>query len=340
MADHTAISWADVTWNPVSGCTRISPGCDHCYIERTPPLRMAHRRFDGDGVGSTTGVQLHPERLEIPLHWRKPRKVFVCSLADLFHDEVPDEYIAHVFATMQSCAAHTFQVLTKRAARMHSLLNSDRFWEAVTDFGSILMGKRPSRAQWWPDHGLQHHYLPNVWGMVTAENQGWAGKRIPLLLDTPFVVRGVSLEPLLGPIDLFGGFENPGPAIVRTGVRTQVDGPWGPAEYDYGDQIGVDWVVTGGESGPGARPAHPDWFRSIRDQCQAAGVAFHFKQWGEWSPYPPVGAEQSPQTYVSAKIHGGGCLCEQAPMWRVGKKAGRLLDGREHNDYPEVIDHA
>ncbi|MGV7864064.1 DUF5131 family protein, partial [Mycobacterium kansasii] len=204
MAEHTHIEWTEATWNVISGCTRVSPGCDHCYIERTPPFRMARRRFDGDGIGSTTGVILHPERLEIPLHWRKPRRIFVCSLADLFHDEVSDNFIAHVFAVMQSCAAHTFQVLTKRHARMRALLNSDEFWSAVTDFGTIVMGQRPSRPQYWPDEGARNKYLPNVWVGVTAENQQWADIRIPALLDTPAVVRWLSAEPLLGPLDLAG----------------------------------------------------------------------------------------------------------------------------------------
>lgn len=274
MADHTAISWAEATWSPVTGCTRVSPGCDHCYIERTPPFRMAHRRFDGDGPGSTTGVMLHPERLEIPLHWRKPRRVFVCSMADLFHDEVPDEYIAHVFAVMQSCASHTFQVLTKRVGRMHSLLNSDEFWAAVTDFGTIVIGQRPSRAQYWPNEGQRRKYLPNVWLGCTAENQHWADIRIPALLDTPAAVRWVSAEPLLGPIDLRCG-----------NADYSTCGSSGACDMSMIKQL--DWIVSGGESGPGARPAHPDWFRSIRDQCQAAGVAFHFKQWGDFRPAVP-----------------------------------------------------
>lgn len=138
MADRTSIEWTDATWPLVTGCTRVSEGCAHCYIERTPPFRMAHRRFDGPDVGATTGVMLHPEKLTVPLHWRKPRKVFVCATGDLFNDLVPDDYIARVFAVMQSCAAHTFQVLTKRHARMRTLLKSEEFWSAVTDFGHIV----------------------------------------------------------------------------------------------------------------------------------------------------------------------------------------------------------
>nr|WP_117406456.1 phage Gp37/Gp68 family protein [Mycobacterium marinum] len=342
MADHTAISWAESTWNPVTGCTRISPGCDHCYIERTRPLRMAHRRFDGDGVGSTTGVQLHPERLEIPLHWRKPRKVFVCSLADLFHDEVPDEYIARVWAVMALAPRHTFQCLTKRPARVRALLNSPE-WRADVQ-NHIAWYENPAEESlmtWarWP--------LPNCWLGVTAENQQWADIRIPALLDTPAAVRWVSAEPLLGRIDLSRFLEAD------------------DAKYDVPP---LNWVVTGGESGPGARPAHPDWFRSIRDQCQAAGVAFHHKQNGEWIEdvthypaepeigiYEPFRVINVPPDHKNRKrcaMHPAGMTALTPdnpfhpfkaghPNWtamrRVGKKAaGRLLDGREHNDYPEI----
>ncbi|MGV7585252.1 DUF5131 family protein [Mycobacterium kansasii] len=326
MAEHTHIEWTEATWNVISGCTRVSPGCDHCYIERTPPFRMARRRFDGDGIGSTTGVILHPERLEIPLHWRKPRRIFVCSLADLFHDEVSDNFIAHVFAVMQSCAAHTFQVLTKRHARMRALLNSDEFWSAVTDFGTIVMGQRPSRPQYWPDEGARNKYLPNVWVGVTAENQQWADIRIPALLDTPAVVRWLSAEPLLGPLDLAGrGFLAP----------------------DEFDQPGLSWVVSGGESGPGARPAHPDWFRSIRDQCEAAGVAFLHKQNGQFLPVPPPILGDRVDCFVEREtgrvVATEGVIPVDSGHWqamrRVGKKSGgRLLDGREHDGYPQALD--
>lgn len=323
----TNIEWTDETWNPVSGCTRVSDGCTHCYIERTPPFRMSHRRFDGKGTGSTTGVQLYPDRLSIPLHWRKPRKVFVCSLADLFQDEVPDEFIAHVFAVMQSCAAHTFQVLTKRHARMRSLLNSDDFWAAVTDFGAIVMGQRPSRPQHWPDEGARNKYLPNVWLGCTAENQQWADIRIPALLDTPAAMRFVSAEPLLGPIDLT-------PWLVPTALR--------PPE--------LHWVITGGESGPGARPAHPAWFRLIRDECQAAGVAFLHKQHGEWVPERMnLHADNSAAAFLSVDgrvrplINGKPAeppmsRGDDITIRRVGKhRAGRDLDGREWNEYPQAV---
>jgi protein gp37 len=240
-------------------------------------------------------------------------------MADLFHDQVPDEYIAHVFAVMQSCAAHTFQVLTKRHARMRSLLNSERFWEAVTDFGHIVMAQRPARQQLWPDHGQKHGYLPNVWLGVSAESQQWADIRVSALIETPAAVRFVSAEPLLCPIEM---------------------SCW----LQFG---GVSWVIVGGESGRGARPMHPAWVRSLRDQCAAAGVPFLFKQHGEWSPSSSAGRSTARRiVYLdggSAEI--GTDFASGAPlrpgsqlMYLVGKKAaGRELDGRTWDEYPTVV---
>lgn len=317
MGDKTHISWSDSTWNPVSGCTRISDGCSRCYIERTPPFRMAGRRFDREGVGGTTGVMLHPERLGQPLKWRKPRRIFVCSLADLFHDDVPTQYIARVWATMATCEDHVFQVLTKRPARMRALLLSGAFREKV--FTSTGLGMPDVLGDGWP--------LRNVWAGVSAESQEWADRRVPLLLDTPAAVRWVSAEPLLGPLDLTRFLEDD------------------DAKYDV---PALRWVVTGGESGPNARPMHPDWVRSLRDQCDAAGVAFHFKQWGEWAPFPPaewrpgdvaIDVDGSAHTLTSDGLE---CLSAEVRrrsylMRRVGKKAaGRELDGRVWDQYPGV----
>lgn len=350
MSDKTAIEWCEATWSPVTGCTRASAGCDHCYIERTPPFRMAHRRFDGDGVGSSTGVLLHPERLAIPLGWRKPRKVFVCSMADLFHDSVPGEYIAQVWATMAVAEQHTFQVLTKRHARMRSLLSSEEFKSDVA--GNVLAltvaedNELPAQLadviDWWP--------LRNVWLGVSAEDQRWADIRIPALLDTPAAVRFVSAEPLLGRINLHTD-------------PIEADAPfWGSR---------LDWVITGGESGPGARPAHPEWFRSIRDQCVAAGVAYLHKQNGEWvqdvtnyaanpecgidEPYTVLNIPRDAKDRNRCALHLAGMTALRPdnpfnpferghPGWtvmkRVGKKtAGRELDGRTWDQYPAAVSH-
>lgn len=280
MSDGTKISWSEATWNVVTGCTKVSDGCLHCYIDRTPPFRMAHRKFDQDGIGGTTGVLLHPERLDWPMRWRKPRRIFVNSLADLFHDQVPDDYIARVWAVMATSAEHTFQVLTKRPARMRALLNSTDFRAIVDEHWHRTMIQRPSRRQWqpgtWP--------LPHVWVGTSTEDQKTADLRLPQLLATDAAVHWISAEPLLGQIDLGtaalvpyerqqGGFWR---YDARTGPQQPLQGKtWVPAPPA---QLG--WVVCGGESGPGARPMNLDWARSLRDQCARAGIPFHFKQGG------------------------------------------------------------
>jgi protein gp37 len=219
MSDNSTIEWTDATWNPVTGCTKVSPGCDHCYAET---FAERWRGTKGHYFERGFDVQLRPDKLAQPLRWKRPRRIFVNSMSDLFHDAVPDEYIARVFGIMDEAPQHTFQVLTKRHARMRSLLSR---WRV----------------------------LPNVWLGVSAENQQWADIRIPALLDTPAAVRFVSAEPLLGPIQL-------------------------RREWRHGPSI--DWLIVGGESGPGARPTRPEWVRSLRDQCPDFGAAFHFKQWG------------------------------------------------------------
>jgi protein gp37 len=222
------------------------------------------------------------------LRWRKPRKVFVNSMSDLFHADVPDEFIARVWAVMSNAPRHTFQILTKRHGRMRSLLSSARFldlfdieWCALPDWNDRLPD--PDRT---PISHLNDGPLPNVWLGVSVEDQQRADLRIPALLDTPAAVRFLSCEPLLGPVDL---------------------SPWLDIEVDCGDpsdgcpRPALGWVIVGGESGRGARPMHPGWARSLRDQCIAAGVPFHFKQWGGRTP----------------------------------KAAGRMLDGRTWDEYPE-----
>lgn len=395
MGDNTKISWADASWSIVTGCTRISSGCDHCYIERTPPFRMAHRKFDGDGIGSTTGVLLHPERFQIPMRWRRPRRIFVCSLADVFHDDVPDGFLVQLWETMAQCPQHIFQILTKRPARMRSFLK--RWHDTTGDnlaggegllspmprgpaavrqtyssprallFADMLdyMGEPPEGAayplyDWMEGPRFYPGVLPNVWIGTTAENQKTADLRIPILLDTPAAVRWISAEPLLSAIDLLGDTENPGPAIIRTGVHTP-GGPWGPDEHDHDDQVGIDWVIVGGESGPGARPMHPYWAEKLHQQCETAGIAWHFKQWGEWSPLAPYdkhrrfdfrngitmtddGNTYGPGdlTYPDGLRYGEAMRADYphhhpTSMYKVGKKvAGRELyhDGRTFDGYP------
>jgi protein gp37 len=334
MGDKTAIEWTDATWNPVTGCTRVSSGCDHCYIERTPPFRQTGRRFDGDGPGSTTGVLLHHDRLHQPWRWRKPRRVFVNSVSDLFHDAVPDDYIAQVFAVMDAAPEHIFQVLTKRPARMRSLLSSLAFEHAVFKHWSGGSALNPDeRYPGWP--------LPNVHLGVSVEDQRAADLRIPTLLDTPAAVRFLSCEPLLGSIEL---------------VPEHLGGYPESDQWTRDRQAGLvpllNWVIVGGESGPHARPMHPNWARSLRDQCAVADVPYFFKQWGEWAPptelvenhWCDVWEERHVQ-YVHpvdgrTMSHGDWGVGDHEQGWaqmhRVGKKrAGRELDGRTWDEYPE-----
>ena len=283
MSDRTKISWSDATWSPVTGCTRVSEGCQHCYIDRTPPFRMQHRRFDGTDSGATTGVLLHPDRLSQPIRWSRPRRIFVCSLADLFHDDVPDTYIAEVFAVMAIAAHHTFQILTKRHGRLKALLSAPSFGHMVAEQGRRLQIR--DGEDWLRVAAMLNGApLTNVWLGVSAENQKWADIRIPALLDTPAATRRfVSAEPLLGPLNL----------------RDYLHRAAGAARPR------LDWLIVGGESGPGARGMSLDWARSLRDQCVEAEVAFHYKQQGTyggvsksertldgrtWDQFPPVGA--------------------------------------------------
>ncbi|AVI03695.1 hypothetical protein SEA_CONFIDENCE_65 [Gordonia phage Confidence] len=287
MSDTTSIEWTDATWNPVTGCTKVSAGCDHCYAET---FAERFRGTPGHYFENGFDVQLRENKLTEPLRWRKPRKVFVNSMSDLFHDAVPDRYIEAVFSVMAEAKQHTFQVLTKRHARMRSLLSDWDFQENVKErYYDNAAGDRDFQ---WP--------LPNVWLGVSTENQQWADIRIPALLDTPAAVRFISAEPILGAIDLTGD-------LVTAGGSEQ-----------------IDWCIVGGESGHGARPMHPAWARSLRDQCVAAGVPFLFKQWGEWTPntghrYRDWANLDSPHEFVM----------------RVGKgRAGRELDGRTWNEFP------
>lgn len=309
MSAKTGIEWTDATWNPVTGCTEVSPGCDHCYAKnfaerfRGTPGHYFEHGFD---------VQLRPDKLDLPLRWRKPKRIFVNSMSDLFHDAVPDEYIVRVFAVMKKASQHTFQVLTKRHARMRALLSSEDFRESVFAWSGV--------GQHQPSGRLEHYRtwpLSNVWLGVSTENQQWAGIRIPALLDTPAAVRFISAEPLLGAIDF-----RRVPRFNRIGLDLS---NW--------------WVIVGGESGPGARPMHPDWARALRDQCQAAGVPFLFKQWGEWAPIDPDAVTGKPTVFFGRDGEGTHYSHRHrdgvATLARVGKKAaGRQLDGQTWDQPP------
>ena len=238
MADKTKVEWADATWSPMTGCTPISEGCEHCYAERMARRFNHVEHHDGYEVVNDAyfAPTFHPNRLDIPLHWRKPRRVFVCSMSDLFHEAFTDEQRLRVFARMDAAGWHTFMVLTKRPGRMHRFMldHADR---------------------WTTKSGVM---LPNVWLGVTAENQQRADERIPILLDTPAAVRFVSVEPMLGPISGWASLAAPDMWAWRS----------------------LDWVILGGETGPGARPMQPEWALDVYRQCRAARVPFFFKQAG------------------------------------------------------------
>lgn len=332
MGDKTRIEWTDATWGPVTGCTKVSSGCDNCYAESIA-TRFAGTKAYPDGFK----VTLRPERLDQPLRWKRPRRIFVNSMSDLFHQDVPDEYIARVWAVMALAPQHTFQVLTKRHGRMRSLLSSPTFPRMVEAAARPLANER--RLDWLESRGWTYP-LPNVWLGVSVEDQKTADLRIPALLDTPAAVRWLSCEPLLGPVDLSDhidrwceddcgtcdwGHCNQAAVAVRRDY-THDDPNYVSMLSVCAAHRGIDWVVVGGESGPRARPMHPDWARSLRDQCAAAGVPLVFKQWGEWAP----DVSSRPQARRLVQVDGTW-------MGRYGKKAaGRELDGATHDGYPEA----
>jgi protein gp37 len=257
----TKIEWTDEVWNPVTGCTEVSPGCDHCYAKT---FAERWRGVPGHHFENGFDVTLRPERLDQPLRWKRPRRVFVNSMSDLFHESVPTEFIAQVFATMAASPQHAFQLLTKRHGRMRALLRGKRFAQDVNAAYVTLPSDIPAaRGYEWP--------LPNVWLGVSAEDPHWAEIRIPALLDTPAAVRFVSIEPMLGPVTLYPGKWIP---PWGGGPRVDLSQPWqapGPA---------LDWVIIGGESGPGARRMAEGWARNLVDECTETGTPVFVKQLG------------------------------------------------------------
>ena len=283
MPGETKIEWATHSWNPVTGCTKVSAGCDHCYAAT---FAERWRGIPGHPYEQGFDLKLWPERLALPIRWTKPREIFVNSMSDLFHADVPEDFIWQVFAAMSSAQQHRFMVLTKRPQRMKRILTREdwypRLMAGAADVARIMgiADIETTDHLTWP--------LPNVWLGTSVENQE-AAYRIDWLVKTPAVVRFLSCEPLLGPLDL---------------------SDWLWSEYvasDFGNTAiepreAINWIITGGESGPGYRPLNLDWVRSIRDQCQGAGVAFFHKQ-------------------------NGGIR---------SKAGGRELDGREWSEMPQV----
>ena len=264
----TSIEWTDCTWNPVTGCTKVSPGCAHCYAEEVAKRFWKGRPF--------TEVRCHEDRLGQPLHWRKPRRVFVNSMSDLFHEAVPDAFINRVFAVMTLTPHHTFQVLTKRAERMSTYLGDPKRVEKMqisVITRDMVTGEQYARGATdfditWP--------LSNVWLGVSVENQATADARVPLLLETPVAVRFVSCEPLLEPVNLLGPFYD----YLRGWVAEAVPDERGDLVPEQCQTAALDWVIVGGESGPGARRCDLRWVRNIVRDCRSAHVPVFVKQLG------------------------------------------------------------
>lgn len=234
MSLGTGIEWTDATWNPTTGCDRVSSGCDNCYaLALAKRLKaMGSNRYTNDGNPRTSGpgfaLTLHMDKLEEPFSWRRPRRVFVNSMSDLFHAKVPGDFIHAVFDVMAALPQHHFQILTKRPRRMLTVV---RKWYELNETNPLV----------------------NVWLGTSVEDQTWADRRIPLLVEVPSAVRFLSCEPLLGPITIHS-------------------------------LEGITWVIVGGESGARARPMDASWVRNLRDQCVAQQVPFFFKQWGGRTP--------------------------------------------------------
>lgn len=364
MGDRTGISWTrsynpdgtyseGATWNIVSGCTKLSPECKFCYVDRDWHRLIHLPAYAGRDF---TDIACHPERLDQPLRWQRPRRIFVCSTSDLFHEAVPDAFLDQAFGVMSLCPQHTFLILTKRAKRMRQYLAAPGRREAIAKAAAQFQARHPldwvradgseagerggdpdENSAWiprWP--------LPNVQVGVTAGTEGSVNEHIGHLVLTPAAKRWISMEPLLEAVDL-----------------SSIPWPEGypvPAD-DIGDgfdalrheTLHVDGIVVGGESGPGARPMHPRWARDLRDQCQQAKVPFFFKQHGEWTAIDPLdwdGKSQllflhaDSQSYVpDGQRLPKMLLDDQDSAWacmaRLGRnKTGDRLDGREHRELP------
>ena len=337
MTPHK-ISWLNMpgykpeTWNPIVGCTKVSPGCDNCYAERMA-IRLAGMPDaqlssdyksvlmpgnDNKFTGWSGHTIFREEYLIRPKYWKTPRMVFVCSMGDLFHESVSFETIEQVYDAMYSNKQHIFIVLTKRPERAY------RFWIWLLDKLAGL--------------GIQDitpQPKDNIWFGATVENQEQANKRIPILLQIPHFKRFVSIAPMLDPIDFYD-------ININGEFYHTLKGFGDISGGDFGKFNGpkLDWVICGGESGSKARPMHPDWVRSLRDQCKEAGTPFFFKQWGEWMPTsrPLTSSEINvlPRYYAST-----GKFLQITEPWCEYYKAGKLksgdkLDGQQHHEWQKI----
>ena len=336
----TKIEWTGKTWNPVVGCSLASPGCTNCYAMRQAH-RLSHNPATPHYAGTTQMSKAGPvwtgkvalasdNVLTAPLRRRKPTTYFVNSMGDLFHEDVPDEWIDQVFAVMALCPQHIFQVLTKRSARMRDYISK------LSNIRLAIAAREITQSRntfFFVSDKLGP--LPNVWLGVSVEDQRRANERIPDLLDTLAAVRFVSMEPLLGPVNLLVTDKRGHDISALRGIAVDPTDPEGADEYYRTEKL--DWVICGGESGPGARPMYPDWARALRDQCVAAGVPFFFKQWGEWAPIDDD-HWSFPSGWDDVKARERSRVFGDMEFLRVGKsRAGRLLDGREWSQMPAAV---
>lgn len=345
MSDKTKIEWADATVNAINGCSVLSPGCTNCYAMKLAGTRLKHHSSraglttDSKAGPVWTGeVRLNETALLQPLRWKAPRRIFWNAHGDLFHEAVPDEWIDRVFAVCALTPQHQHLILTKRSARMREYFGERDTTQPANAITAAAFEMNCAVSGYRGQGGLAVWPLPNVWLGVSVEDQTRADQRIPDLLATPAAVRFISAEPLLGPVDLRHVKH---PTVGGAFVDSLRGEEWAPPDPKFNISVNmgpanwtpeagpsrIAWVIVGGESGAHARPMHPEWARSLRDQCAAAAVPFFFKQWGEYfSSATGFAASSDRLTYNWPS--GGVAL-------RVGKKiAGRLLDGREWSEFP------
>lgn len=381
MADGSKIEWTDASWNPIRArlesemaakpagsvgwhCEHVTTGCAGCYAEAMNirlgtglPFKPAYLN-SGD-----VELFLDDNILRQPLRWKRPRKVFPCSMTDLFGRFVKDEWLDKIFATMGLAQQHDFQIVTKRSDRMREYLSDESAPERIADTAYAIwsehlaprpMGHLTVRRFGKDDSEMDVVWpLPNAWLGVSAERQQQADARIPDLLATPAAVRFISAEPLLGPINLTQltfkkscDCSDHAPTLNAFDASVMCEGCCeGPERVDLGK---LDWVIAGGESGRNPRPMSIQWARELRDQCRAAGVPFFFKQWGEWAPAGMHPSGTSGRFAFGDYEHDRTCMIQvdeyprqftqfgaRSVLQRVGKAAaGRLLDGVEHNGFP------
>lgn len=341
------------TWNPIIGCSRISEGCEDCYAEKMARRLSAialsksdDEYFDVSGIGNYSLVTLNgkwngktrlvPNALEKPLKWRKPRMIFVCSMSDLFHENTPFEWIDKVFDVMVTNPDHLYLLLTKRPERALEYYK----WagKQVKDAG---FDSYPSQSDNLLDYISE---IPFIWLGVSVENQEQADKRIPLLLQIPAALRFISCEPLIGPVDLSQIRLLPPRECITHNILNGIPYDWDYEQYFPENRIEptIQWVIAGGESGPKARPMHPDWVRSIRDQCEGTDVPFFFKQWGQWVDFDHCpdhlkkncGPSDGYQSHSWYHQKGDRSLNR---MYRVGShQSGSQLDGKHYKIFPKI----